>query len=188
MLTSSCSCKLRTRHVQQQHRLRTRPQAFTSPQQVRAYVSIDKRFRAWNCAEPPTLLSVTVTVLNQNLSCPSPRGEGLAHLAVIIFCVTQNNEQSSWKCLQILSKLIDREHLSFKEAEQSLDLILHEGGAPEQIAAFLVLLAAKGACTVLRIGAFDCCKSSEFFPKLDLKDWCCLNCIYSAASRWHYYL
>jgi hypothetical protein len=46
--------------------------------------------------------------------------------------------------LQILSKLIAREHLTFEEAEQSLDLILHEGGAPEQIAAFLVLLAAKG--------------------------------------------
>ena len=46
--------------------------------------------------------------------------------------------------MQILSKLISREHLTFEEAEQSLDIILHDGGAPEQIAAFLVLLAAKG--------------------------------------------
>jgi hypothetical protein len=59
-------------------------------------------------------------------------------------CIIMYKWIGKWS-LQILTKLISREHLTFEEAEQSLDLILHEGGAPEQIAAFLVLLAAKGA-------------------------------------------
>lgn len=52
-------------------------------------------------------------------------------------------------CLQVLSKLIAREDLSFEEAEQSLDLIL-ESDVPEQIAAFLALLAAKGKFVTAR--------------------------------------
>ena len=45
--------------------------------------------------------------------------------------------------MQVLSKLIAREDLTFEEARQSLDLIL-EADVSAQIASYLVLLAAKG--------------------------------------------
>jgi anthranilate phosphoribosyltransferase len=46
--------------------------------------------------------------------------------------------------VQVLTKLIAQENLTFEDAKQSLDLIL-DADVPEQIAAFLALLAAKGA-------------------------------------------
>lgn len=44
---------------------------------------------------------------------------------------------------QVLGRLIEGNDLTLEEAAQSLDLVL-ESGSSEQVAAFLVLLAAKG--------------------------------------------
>jgi hypothetical protein len=52
---------------------------------------------------------------------------------------------------QALSSLIEGRDLTMEEAEQSLNLIL-DSGSSEQIAAFLVLLAAKGVPCAFKDG------------------------------------
>lgn len=77
-------------------------------------------------------------------------------VAVLVFVIAAS--------VQILSKLIAREDLTFEEARQSLDVLL-EADVSEQIASYLVLLAAKGepCCSVSKLirvtGArlFACC-------------------------------
>lgn len=51
---------------------------------------------------------------------------------------------SKFEMLQVIERLLNREDLTEKEAEASLDFLLSEAGSDALISAFLVLLRVKG--------------------------------------------